>query len=84
MARLERWIVASRRVSVFDAETLEALTRLGANFGGVENRVHQYIHVTPNNKEAIEELLRGHGFEVVSSGDFASRDPSSDAGPEKA
>lgn len=74
MARLERWIVATRRVSVFDAETQAEIARLGGNFGGGENRVHMHVHVNPGNKEAIEDLLRAKGFEVVSAGDYAAKD----------
>jgi len=75
MAKLERWIVASKTVDVLDAEMLRELASLGATPGGGWFEVHQHIHVNPQNKEKIEELLLARGYRVSSPADAAVRHP---------
>ena len=77
MARLERWIVASRLVPVLDEKTLMDIAALGANIGGGWCEVHQHIHITAENKEKVEQLLRDRGYTVVSATDPSVRHPDS-------
>jgi len=67
MARLERWIVASRTVPAVDADTMGEILRLGGVPGGASCEVTQHLHVTAENKEAIEELLLGRGYIVAAA-----------------
>jgi len=64
MPKLERWIVASKMVPIFDQETLKEIVALGATIGGGWSQVHQHINVNSDNKEKIEELLQSRGYEV--------------------
>jgi len=67
MARLERWIVASRTVPAVDADTMNEILRLGGVPGGASCDVTQHIHITAENKEVIEELLRDRGYTVTAA-----------------
>lgn len=69
MTKLERWIVASRKVKVFDDETRAELDALGVSPGGGWDEVHRHLHVTPENKEKVEELLRAKGYTVAGPSD---------------
>lgn len=69
MPKLERWIVASKMVPVFDHETLKDIISLGGGIGGGWSQVHQHINVNADNKEKIEDLLRSRGYEISYIGD---------------
>ena len=70
MPKLERWIVASKMVRVIDADTMKKILELGGQIGGGWCRIHQHICVNPENKEAIEILLREKGFEITAATDI--------------
>jgi len=65
--RLERWLVASRTVPAVDADTMSEILRLGGAPGGASCEVTQHLHVTAENKEGIEELLRDRGYTVAAA-----------------
>jgi len=65
MPKLDRWIVASKMVEVFDRDTLKTLVQLGGQFGGGWCQVHQHICVNARNKEKIETLLAEKGYTVL-------------------
>ena len=75
MPKLERWIVASKMVPVFDHETLASLVSLGGTIGGGWSQVHQHVNVNVNNKEKIEELLRSRGYDVSNVGEKELQHP---------
>ena len=77
MALLERWIVASKMVPVFDKEILSQILAMGGSVGGGWSEVHQHVHVTPENKETIEELLVRNGYKVLSVNDPSIARPGS-------
>ena len=77
MARLERWIVASKMVPVFDNALLQEIAALGGSVGGGWCEIHQHVHVTPENKEAIEELLVKNGYKLLSINDPSVARPAS-------
>ena len=64
MPKMERWIVASKMVPVFDHDTLKQIVALGGTIGGGWSQVHQHLNVNVDNKEKIEELLQSRGYEV--------------------
>jgi hypothetical protein len=64
MPKLSRWLVAQKRVEIFDRDTRQRLLALGAHIGGGWNAVHQHVCVTPENKEAIIAMLTQKGFET--------------------
>jgi hypothetical protein len=64
-------------VPVLDADTVKEIGQLGGGIGGGWCEVHQHIHVTPANKEQIEELLRSRGLTVLSATDPSIRHPDS-------
>ena len=65
MPKLSRWLVAQKRVEIFDTETKHRLLALGGHIGGGWNTVHQHVYVTPDNKEAIITMLTQQGFEMI-------------------
>jgi general stress protein YciG len=81
MPKLEKWIVASRKVAALDKETRAEIDRLGGQVGGGWTEVHRHILVNPENKEAIEDLLRENGYEVSAASDKSLRHPDSERAP---
>ncbi len=81
MPKLEKWIVASRRVEAIDGETRAELVRLGGQIGGGWTEVHRHVLVNPENKEAIEALLRENGYQVCAASDKTLRHPDSERAP---
>jgi hypothetical protein len=75
MAKMERWIVASKMVEVLDHDTLKEIVDLGATLGGGWSEVHQHIHVTPDNKEKIEAILLKRGYSLHTATDKTVRHP---------
>lgn len=75
MPKLERWLVASKMVEVLDADTLRAIGQLGGQIGGGWCEVHQHICVNSQNKEQIEDLLKGRGYTVSYPKDPHGRHP---------
>jgi hypothetical protein len=75
MPKLERWIVASKMIPVFDQETLHSIVALGATIGGGWSQVHQHVNVNVDNKEKIEELLRSRGYQVSDVSDQQVQHP---------
>ena len=73
----DRWIVASKMIPVFDNELLTKIANLGGSVGGGWCEVHQHVHVMPENKEAIEELLVRNGYKVLPPGGFPAARPAS-------
>ena len=70
MPQLERWIVASKTMPVFDSQLLAKIAELGSAVGSAVCEVHQHVHVTAENKEKIEELLQSHGYTVTPASGF--------------
>jgi hypothetical protein len=64
MPKLQRWLIAAKRIEVLDAETLRTIVDLGGQIGGGWSQVHQHICVNQENKEKIEQLLQERGFTV--------------------
>lgn len=64
MPKLSRWIVAEKKIEIFNSETKKEIMSLGGHIGGGFDKVHQHIFVTPDNKEKIEKMLIDQGFEV--------------------
>lgn len=71
MPKLDRWLVASKMVVVFDAELLRGILDVGATIGGGWCQVHQHVCVNARNKERIEAMLKERGFDVAPVGDKA-------------
>ena len=69
MPKLDRWIIASKMVKIFDKETLQEIINLDGHIGGGWCQIHQHISVNSGNKEKIEKLLTDKGFNTSSSGD---------------
>ncbi len=64
MPKLQRWLIAAKRIEVLDGETLKAIADLGGQIGGGWSQIHQHICVNQGNKEKIEQLLHDKGFTV--------------------
>lgn len=64
MPKLERWIIASKRIDMLGDDTRWRIELLGGQLGGGWDEVHQHICVNEHNKEAIERLLRAQGFTI--------------------
>ncbi len=66
MPKLDRWLVASKMVTVLDKETVRAILDLDGHIAGGWCEVHQHILVNADNKEKIEKLLSSKGYTVSS------------------
>lgn len=64
MPKLQRWLVASKMVTVLTPETLKKIAELGGHVGGGWNEIHQHVCVNQDNKEAIEKILLDQGFRL--------------------
>ncbi|MBN2714178.1 MAG: hypothetical protein JXR97_17295 [Planctomycetes bacterium] len=65
MPKLERWIIASKKVRVLDTELEREILGMGGVLGGGFSEIHRHILVNPENKEVIEEHLRAKGYTVL-------------------
>lgn len=69
MPKLERWLIASKKVDVLDRETQQQVQECGGQIGGGWYEVHVHICVNPQNKEQIEQLLEDKGIAVSAASD---------------
>ena len=69
MPKLDRWLIASKMVTVLDGETVRAIMDMGGHIGGGWCEVHQHVLVNVKNKEKIEALLDAKGFTVSAVSD---------------
>lgn len=75
MPKLQRWLIAAKRIEVLDAEILKTIADLGGQIGGGWSQVHQHICVNRKNKEKIEQLLQDKGFTVSDPEDHVVSHP---------
>lgn len=76
----DRWIIASRIVPVLDAESQAAIAGMGGVIGGGNAEIRLHIHVSSDNRDAIESFLRSKGLTVSEASNTMIRRSDSDRG----
>lgn len=75
MPKLERWIIASKKIPVLSGEILSKIIDAGGEIGGGWCQIHQHILVNEKNKESIEKILRNENFDISDAGDSSIYHP---------